>query len=157
MRGCVLAVMIAACSLVGVSGMTGTPQHHHHHAAPHGGSLVELGTEAAHLELVVNRASGSLTLYVLDGEAEHAVRVASPSLTLHVERDGGAPVVVTLGPVANALTGETVGATSQFAAIHDVFRTSGPIRAVLDAIIVNGRTYRRVAIVAPAPRKGPRP
>ena len=48
----------------------------HQHTAPHGGVLAELGEHEAAAEMVLDRASGSLTLYVLDAHAENAVRSA---------------------------------------------------------------------------------
>ena len=47
---------------------------------PHGGTPVVLGNEAYHLELVVDAASGTLQVYVLDGEMENFVRVSAPSI-----------------------------------------------------------------------------
>ena len=60
-------------------GMTPAPEPEggHEHVAPHGGALVELGEELAHLELVHDPTTGTLTAYVLDGEAEQAVRVSA--------------------------------------------------------------------------------
>ena len=48
----------------------------HQHKAPHKGTLVEFGEEFAHLELVLDQATGKISAWVLDGEAEKAVRVA---------------------------------------------------------------------------------
>ena len=52
---------------------------HHEHTAPHGGALVGLGKEFAHVELVLEKATGKLTGYVLDGEAEKPVRLRAES------------------------------------------------------------------------------
>ena len=52
--------------------------HHHEHTAPHGGTLVALGEEFGHLELLLNKETGELTAYVLDGEAEKPVRLGAP-------------------------------------------------------------------------------
>ena len=95
------------------------PTMHEHHA-PHKGTLVELGEEFAHLELVLDPATGKLTGYLLDGEAENPVRTNNQMITIRVTRVTGsattrpAPFSVDLKPVANALSGETVGNTSQF-------------------------------------------
>ena len=45
----------------------------HEHKPPHSGTLVEFGEEFAHLELVLDAATGTLKAYALDGEAEKAV------------------------------------------------------------------------------------
>ena len=47
----------------------------HEHHAPHKGTLVEFGEEFAHLELVIDAATGRVSAYVLDGEAEKSVRI----------------------------------------------------------------------------------
>jgi hypothetical protein len=66
-----LGVLAAACGSRDVksagAAQTGAV---HEHTAPHGGSLVEFGEEFAHIELVLDSATGVLTAYVLDGEAE---------------------------------------------------------------------------------------
>ena len=109
------------------------PQHEHH--APHKGCLVELGEEFAHLELLLDPQTGILTAYALDGEAENPVRLKQRSIELTITKltvDGkevsmvtaDAPLIVTLKPEANVLTGETVGDTSQF-----TVQSTGLIRA----------------------------
>ncbi|MEX1025248.1 MAG: hypothetical protein WD226_09240 [Planctomycetota bacterium] len=90
----------------------------HVHTAPHGGALVVLGDEAAHVEFVLDAASGELVAYVLDGEAERSLRLAASALTLTVAPDEGEPFRIELAPVASDLTGETVGDTSEFRGTH---------------------------------------
>jgi hypothetical protein len=111
----------------------------HHHAAPHGGTLVELGEEAAHLELLVDRKTGKLTAYVLDGEAENAVRIAQPTIVLNL-----APGPVELKGVASGLTGEKVGDTSQFEATHEAFKQP-VIEGKVANVTVKGATFKDVA------------
>jgi hypothetical protein len=119
---------------------------HHHHRAPHGGTLIELGEEAAHLELVIDRRSGGLAVYVLDGEAERAVKVAQPQLDVTLE---GAPARVVLRAAANVLTGETVGNSSQFAGRHGGVKVPGPLRGTIGPVTVRGVTYPALAFVVP--------
>jgi hypothetical protein len=85
-----LAVMCGIIALL-VTGRVADAQqssssktHGHEHHAPHDGTLVELGEEFAHLELVLNAQTGTLTVYVLDGEAEQSVRIAQPEIELTV-------------------------------------------------------------------------
>ena len=56
---------------------------HHHHTAPHGGALVVLGEEFAHVEFVLEekRPENSL-VYVLDSEAEKPVRLSQKTIEL---------------------------------------------------------------------------
>ena len=66
---------------------------------------MELGGEFAHVELVLDPDAGSLTAYVLDGEAEESVRLKQPSLTLALDSAGIEPAqVVELPALADILT-----------------------------------------------------
>lgn len=123
----------------------------HEHTAPHGGSLVELGEEFAHLELVLDSATGTLTAYALDGEAEQPVRIAAGSLALTVTpNDAIESHQVTLQAIDNPLTGERVGDTSQFRAIVAVLAGQSRFRGHLVAIQLRGRQFSNVAFEFPA-------
>jgi hypothetical protein len=113
-----------------------TPVHEHH--APHGGALQVLGEEAAHVELVLDAATGKLTAYVLDGEAEKPVRIATKGLRLALTEPAG---TIWLAAVENPLTGEKVGDTSQFEGTSDKLRGVTKFGAVLAPIEVRGRTF----------------
>lgn len=58
--------------------------HHHAHGekGPHGGALVALGEEAAHVEIVLDAETGKLTAYVLDGAGKEAVAIKQPEIEL---------------------------------------------------------------------------
>lgn len=58
--------------------------HHHHHAerGPHGGALVAIGEDDAHLEIVLDVETGKLTAYTLDGEAEKPISIKQANLQL---------------------------------------------------------------------------
>lgn len=131
-----------------------TEEHAHVHHAPHGGTLVELGDHFAHLEFVLNPQENQLTAYVLDGEAESAIRIEQPSISLRIESfvadSADAPAreltSLTLVAVANELTGETVGDTSQFVGtLSGVSAFDG----VLESITVKGREFRDVRFSFP--------
>src|SRR5262245_1267113 len=68
--------------------------HHHHHAekGPHGGALVAIGEDDAHLEIVLDADTGTLKAYVLDGEAANPVAIKQENVqlavTLSKEGDG---------------------------------------------------------------------
>jgi hypothetical protein len=118
----------------------GAPAGHEHHA-PHGGTLVELGEEAAHIELVLDRSSGGLTAYVLDGEAEESVRIAQRSLDLVIDAPGPPGRVLQLAARANVLTGETVGDSSEFGATDGALQTNGTITGQVTHIQVKGQAF----------------
>jgi hypothetical protein len=118
---------------------------HHDHKAPHGGALQVLGEEAAHVELVLDAKSGALTAYVLDGEAEKPVRVAAP--TLRIKLSGGE--AVELSAVANPLTGETVGDTSQFEGTSPKLVGASRFDGTLETITARGVKFDAVRVAFP--------
>jgi hypothetical protein len=85
-----------------------------HPSAPHGGCLVEVGDEVAHLELVLDASSGKLTAYVLDGEAEDSVRIKQKTLQFLMQITGVPAFHLLLIAKSDPLTGETEGDSSQF-------------------------------------------
>lgn len=63
---------------------------HDEHATegPHGGSLIELGNEEYHAELVHDDAAGTVTIYVLDSAAKASVPIDATDVTINLKRDG---------------------------------------------------------------------
>lgn len=116
----------------------------HVHKAPHGGTLLELGEHAYSLELVRDTATGRLTAYVLDAHAENFVRIAAPSLP-GVVLNEGARRAFALSAVANTVTGETVGNTSQFDVQADWLKTPGELKGELNPVEIRGTTFGPVA------------
>src|SRR3954463_7317819 len=103
-----------AAVILGVAFSVAPARSHEHHA-PHKGTLIEFGEEFAHLELVIDQASGKITAYVLDGEAEKAVRVAQGTVEISVPKtDKTDAFTITLKAQASALSGEKEGDTSEF-------------------------------------------
>jgi hypothetical protein len=161
---CVCSVVTASVATAGVSAaqaqtMTqtkpaadakGKGDHKgHHHEAPHGGTLVEIGDHFAFLELVHDEAAGTLTLYVLDGSAEKAVRVTHQALTFRLERPSGPAQAIELKARARALTGETVGDTSEFVGTSDVLKGLKSGRGTLAEIVIKGQTLKDLAVKWP--------
>ncbi|HCC99135.1 MAG TPA: hypothetical protein DER64_01300 [Planctomycetaceae bacterium] len=62
--------------------------HHHHHGedhdAPHGGTLVALGEHQYHAEIAWDEKAKTITVYVLDGEAEKAVPIDAEEIVLAI-------------------------------------------------------------------------
>lgn len=119
----------------------------HVHEAPHGGMLVELGDHFAYLELVLDAEIGSLTVYVLDAEAEQAVRIAQPTIGVTFdapERMTGQ--AFTLEARANVLTGETVGDTSQFGVTDSALKGISVNGARIREVTVKGQTFRDLVV-----------
>ena len=114
----------------------------HAHAAPHGGTLVELGDHAYNVELLRDAATGKLTVWVLDAHAENFVRIAAPTLEL-AAMPGGKFTPLTLKAVANHGTGETVGNTSQFEVQADWLKTAGAFSGIV-TVEIKGTKFEKV-------------
>ncbi len=116
------------------------PPAKHAHQAPHGGTLVELGQEFAHVEFVVESATGKVTAYVLDGEVEKPIRLEQKELVLKGKNS------VTLQAVGSPLTGEKPGDTSQFEGQSDSLKGATELDAALVRIVVKGREFADVPL-----------
>lgn len=128
--------------------------HGHEHTAPHGGTLIELGEEFAHVELVLDSAAGRLTAYVLDGEAESAVRIADAELRFTLQPPAVGPLDVVLAAVPNPLSGETVGDTSQFAATVPALRGVEEFFGSLHGVTVRGQAFSDLVFSVPGEGHG---
>jgi len=117
----------------------------HEHKPPHQGTLVVFGEEFSHLEFVLDAKDGKLTVYALDGEAENAVRVPDKNLELKVKLPGGKKEFsMRLSAVANALTGETLGDTSQFEGQSDQLKGVSNFDGVVSAVTLKGQDFKNV-------------
>ena len=115
---------------------------HHEHTAPHGGTLVVFGDEFAHIEFVLDQTTGKLTGYVLDGEAEKSVRLSQKTVELKIhQEDIQSEFTLQLSGVANVLTGETEGDTSQFAAQSDALKGASEFHAEIVSIAIKGQMF----------------
>jgi hypothetical protein len=145
-----LTLLLAPAARAGETG--------HGHRAPHGGALIELGEEFAHVELVYEPASGTLRLYVLDGEAQRGVRIAQSEVVVHIA--GAQPQLAALElrlePVENALTGETAGDTSEFTARDGRLAGVRAFRGEIAELRVRGRRFEGVPVEYPDAAHGRR-
>lgn len=123
-------------------------KHQHEHHAPHGGTVVVLGKEAYHLELVRDAATGTLTAYVLDGEMEKFIRIPAPTIEITATVAGSARSLV-LSAAASAMTGETAGDTSQFTAQAEWLKDTAAFSAVIPALEIRGEKFTAVAFKFP--------
>ena len=129
--------------------------HGHEHTAPHGGTLVVLGDEFAHLELVLDPDEGKLSGYVLDGEAESPVRIEQPEIEIIIaapDTAGNASaseLPLRLSAVYNILTGEKEGDTSEFVVRSERLKSLKQFSAVITAITVKGNEFEDVGFRFP--------
>ncbi|MCW5869395.1 MAG: hypothetical protein KIS61_19210 [Candidatus Eremiobacteraeota bacterium] len=114
------------------------------HRAPHGGRLVEVGEEFAHLEVVWEADRASLTVYVLDGECESSVRLRQTELQL-VGKDWNGKVKA----VASPLSDEKGGDTSQFEGTLPALRGRSGWSGEIRTLTVRGRTFEHLPVAVP--------
>ena len=144
----ILLVSLVACGDA-PKGANGADDHSAHtHAAPRGGALVVLREEGAHVELLVDPATGHLSLIVLGAHAAKPIRIAQPAISLTLDV-AGASHSVELPAVASELTGETVGDTSEFAADLDALKGVGTFTGQIASVTVRGETYTDLAFTYP--------
>ena len=62
--------------------------HDHPTEGPHHGSLIELGNEEYHGELVHDDQAGTVTIYLLDGAVKNAVPIDAAEITINLKHDG---------------------------------------------------------------------
>jgi hypothetical protein len=133
------------------------PGSQHEHHAPHGGTLIVLGDEFAHLELVLNGETGALRAYVLDGEAERGVPVQQGNLAIDIAPTRGDPFRADLAPVENVLTGEVIGNSSEFAGRSDRLVGLRRFEGTLRQLDVKGQSFRDVHFRFPQGNEAPTP
>jgi hypothetical protein len=127
---------------------------HHAHVAPHGGTLVEVGEHMFNIELVHDADAGRLTAYILDAHAENFVRLPIQGFAI-IALVNGRRESLPMAAVANPVTGETVGDTSEFSATAAWLKGKVACDAYIPAIDIRGTTFKdvRFAFRSPAPAK----
>jgi len=125
----------------------------HEHHPPHHGTLVELGEEFAHVELLLDSSTGGLTAFVLDGEAENPVEISQPFLLIKAKDKGGS-FTVKLKPVASPLTGETAGNTSQFQGSSPRLKGVDKFEGTIIRIKAKGTDFKNVWFLYPEGNEG---
>lgn len=63
-------------------------EHAHPTEGPHHGRLIELGDEAYHGEWVPDAATGTVSIYILDGHAEKEVPIGKDAAVINLFVDG---------------------------------------------------------------------
>ena len=120
----------------------------HRNLPPHGGTPICLGDDGFNLELVRDPATGTLQAFILDGEMEEFIRVADPKIDLLIERDGRKETL-TLKPVADRVTGETVGDTCLFQTRADWLKGADPFKGVIRDLAIQDQKFHAVPFAFP--------
>lgn len=130
MRNVVAATIVLGAALACLGG---DEKKEEEHKAPHGGVLLEVGEEIAHLELVHDAKEGKATIYVLDGKAEKAVAIKdAPKINL-MTADGAKQIVT------KAVEPDKEGLASQFEAKDDALKAD-PLKGRI-AITIGEKKY----------------
>ena len=139
------AVVVVTAGLVACGGVVtataapaGAPAHAHAHPTegPHHGSLIELGKEDYHAELVHDDKTDTVTIYLLDAAAAKAGPIAAKQLMLNVRAAGAAQQFPL---AAQPQADDPEGSASAFAA------TDKQLCKVLDAKDSSGRLNVEIA------------
>ena len=123
------------------------------HVAPHGGTLVQLGDEFAHLEFVFDSRHGRVTVYVLDRATETPTRLEAEPMGLYVAsmrpRGAGPPHSwdlprLWLAPVDRTTDDHGVAWATTFAGEAVGLRGLTAFEAMLPLVLVKGTAFRGV-------------
>lgn len=123
--------------------------HSHHHEAPRGGTLIMLGDHVGHLEMLLDAAEGKLSVYALDGHAEHPVRLTAESLPITLRLPDDAELALELQAIENPLSGETVGDTSHFEVVDEGLQGLDTFHVMLPAFEFRGVTMEALHVPFP--------
>ena len=153
----VLSILALSTFIASFNIARGGEDHHshHEHTPPHGGTLVVIGDEFAHIELVRDPKEGTLTAYVLDGKAENPVRIKQKYIELKISMNGldnqkgGLNFPLKLKAVTNPLTGETEDDTSQFTGESEHLKGVTNFEAVVIEVVVKGKEFKNVVFNYP--------
>jgi len=142
MRILILFILFSSCLM-----LNAIAEHEHH--APHQGTLIVMGKEFAHLELVLDSPSGSLTAYSLDGEAENAVVLTQAVIDVQITLRDGQVLDVPLKAVENPLTAEVVGNTSEFRGQAEQLKGVAKFNRKIRLVSTKGETFKEVVFAYP--------
>jgi hypothetical protein len=120
----------------------------HLHEAPRGGTLVVLREEGAHVEVLADMATGHVSVLVLGPHGAQPVRIVQKAISVTFDV-AGEPQTVELPAIASELSGETVGDTSEFAALVPALKGVGTFSGSIASVTVRGETYTDLAFTYP--------
>lgn len=113
----------------------------HPSEGPHGGSLIELGNDEYHAELVHDDAAKSVTIYLLDSAAKASVPIDATELIINLKHEGhGEQFKI----AASADAGDPAGKSSRFVSsdaelAEDLDREDAEPQLTVK---INGKQYR---------------
>ena len=118
--------------------------------APHGGLLIDAGDDFAHVEMVFDPAQGSLSAYILDGEAEEVVPIKQPSILVRLVKPAR---TLKLKADVSRLSGEKPGATSSYTLTDLSLKGLSQLQGALVSVNINGNVFKNLAFQLPAKKE----
>ena len=141
-------VTAAVLGLAGCGGDSATTSSNtgsgaqHEHEAPHGGHIIELGSEEYHAEIIHDDDTHTIGIYILDSEAQGAVAIGAKSVTINVVADNH-PAQYTLS--AAPQTGDMDDNSSYFELVNE---------ELCESLDSEGATARLNVLIANKPYTG---
>lgn len=127
----------------------GKDQDHQAHpvTGPHGGELIELGSDEFHAELVHDEQGGTVAIHLLDARAEKAVPIDAAEVTINLRYAGhAAQHALAAAPDADDPPGKASRFVSREAQLDAGLEQAGAELQVV--VMIDGRQYRgRIAHV----------
>jgi len=123
---------LALVAAVMLSGAAFCAEHDHEHKAPHGGALLEVGEDVAHVELVHDEKAGKVTLYILDKHAKKEVLIKDAP-KLNIKSKDGNKQIETKGVDTKD------GAASKYEATDEALKAD-PLKGRV-AVVIEGKNY----------------
>lgn len=115
--------------------------HEHPTTGPHGGELIELGSDDYHAELVHDEQGGTVTIYILDAHAEQSVPIDATVVTINLIRDGqAAQFTLAATPEAGNPSGKSSRFVSNDAALGDGLEQESAEPQLV--VMINDKQYR---------------
>jgi len=119
----------------------GHDQGGHPEEGPHHGSLIELGNEEYHAELVHDDASGTVTIYLLDSSAKLSVPIDATSVFVNLSHDGNAEQFeLVASPQSADLSGKSSRFVSTDAELAEDLDHEGAEAKLV--VTIGGKQYR---------------
>jgi hypothetical protein len=122
--------------------------HDHFNGPPHGGTPVQVGSHAYHLELVRDASAGKIQAFVLDGHMEHYRKVSEKSFEL-VAKIGTNQHRIEFQRAPEPGQTKVADASSMFEAKADWIKTASKFDGVIPTITLGGKTFTNIVFSFP--------
>ncbi|TWU27484.1 hypothetical protein [Bythopirellula polymerisocia] len=108
---------------------------------PHQGSLIELGEEAYHAEMIHDEDAGSVTIYLLDSKAKINVPIEAAELTINLKQEGQSKQFLLASfPDASDPSGKSSRFQSTDAELTEALDQEGTVAQLV--VSIDGKQYR---------------